>query len=367
MKRFSRSKRSLALMSAVLVILSCALILLLPARLQVYAHSNATQPPLGTAGNFAVLGGSTVTNTGPTVVTGDLGVSPGSAVKGFPPGSVLGTIHAADAVALQAQKDVTTSYVNAAGQPCDVNLTSQDLGGKTLSSGVYCFTSSAQLTGQLTLNGQGNPASVFIFQIGSTLTTASNASVLLINGAQACNIFWQVGSSATVGTNTRFTGNILALTSISFTTGAVSNGALYARNGAVTLDTNTITRSPCTSGITPTSTGTPSGTPTSTGTPSGTPTSTSTGTPSGTPTSTSTGTPSGTPTSTLTGTPSGTPTSTLTGTPSGTPTGTLTGTPTAMPTYPGMPPTGSDPGGSVTFCPSAPIEMQKAAPPSHNP
>ena len=143
MKRFSRSKRSLALTSAVLVLLSCALILSPPARLQVHARPDATQPPLGTAGNFAVLGASTVTNTGPTVVNGDLGVSPGTAVTGFPPGIVIGTIHAADAVALQAQKDAATAYVNAAGQPCDVNLTGQDLGGKTLTSGVYCFSSSA--------------------------------------------------------------------------------------------------------------------------------------------------------------------------------------------------------------------------------
>ena len=215
------------------------------ARFLIPAHAQGTKLPLGTAANFAVLGASTVTNTGPTVVNGDLGVSPGTAVTGFPPGIVNGTIHAADAVALQAQNDVTTAYVDAAGQACDVNLTGQDLGGKTLTPGVYCFSSSAQLTGQLKLNSQENPASVFIFQIGSTLTTASNASVLLINGTQACNIFWQVGSSATVGTNTDFSGNILSLTSITAQTGAVFDGSLYARTGAVTLDTNTITRATC--------------------------------------------------------------------------------------------------------------------------
>lgn len=318
MKRCPRRIWGLALTSVALLL--CVLALVPSAHFQVQAHPEVTKPPLGTAGTFAVLGGSAVTNTGPTVVNGDLGVSPGTAVTGFPPGIVNGTRHVADAVALQGQKDVTGAYVNAAGQPCNVNLTGQDLGGKTLTSGVSCFSSSAHLTGQLTLDGQGNPASVFLFQVGSTLTTASNASVLLINGAQACNIFWQVGSSATVGTTTRFAGNILALTSISFTTGAVSNGGLYARNGAVTLDTNTITRSPCANGITPTPTGTPPGTP------SGTP-------PPGTPTSTP---PTGTP---------GTPTSTPPGIPTGTPTG-----------PPGMPPTGSDPGGSVAFCHSTPIE-----------
>jgi Ice-binding-like len=344
MERFSRLKRSLVLTSAVLLILFCALVLSSVARLQVHAHTDATPPPLGTAGNFAVLGENTVTNTGTTVVTGDLGVSPGTAVTGFPPGSVTGTIHAADAASLQAQKDVAVAYVNAAGQPCGVSLTGQDLGGKTLTSGVYCFTSSAQLTGQLTLDGQENPASVFIFQIGSSLTMASNASVLLTNGAQACNIFWQIGSSATVGTNTHFTGNILALTSISFTAGSVSNGGLYALNGVVTLDTNTITRSPCTSGITPTPTSTPTPTPTRV--------------PTGTPTPTPTSTPTPTPTSTPTRVPTGTPTS----------------TPTRVPTYPGMPRTGSDPAGSVAFCQSAPIESgsnfapgQKGASPLHHP
>ncbi len=203
-------------------------------------------PPLGTAESFAVLGGSTVTNTGPTIVTGDLGVSPGTAVTGFPPGIVIGgTIHAADAVALQAQSDTTTAYNNLAGQACDFNLTGQDLVGMTLVPGVYCFSSSAQLTGTLTLNAQGDPNAVWVFQIGSTLTTASNASVLLINGAQPCNVFWQVGSSATIGTTTTIIGNILALTSINLTTDAKVFGRVLARNGAVTMDSNTVALSAC--------------------------------------------------------------------------------------------------------------------------
>ena len=201
----------------------------------------ATAPPLGVATSFAVLGGSMVTNTGPTIVTGDLGVSPGSAVTGFPPGTVVGgTSHAADAVALQAQADAITAYTNLAGQPCDTNLTSQDLGGLTLTPAVYCFDTSAQLTGILTLDGQGDPGAVFVFQIGSTLTTASISSVLLINGASECNVFWQVGSSATLGTGTAFVGNILALASNTLTTGVTLSGRAIALNGAVTMDTNNI-------------------------------------------------------------------------------------------------------------------------------
>ena len=186
-----------------------------------FASSASAQAPinLGTVNSFAVLGASAVTNTGSSVINGDLGVSPGSAVTGFPPGIVNGTIHAADAVAGQAQSDLTTAYNDAAGRPCQFVLTGQDLGGMTLTHGVYCFTSSAQLTGTLTLDGEGDPNAVFIFQIGSTLTTASASTVNLINGAQSCMVYWQVGSSATLGTTTTFRGNIFALTSNTVTTG----------------------------------------------------------------------------------------------------------------------------------------------------
>ena len=209
------------------------------------AAAAATMPPLGTEQSFAVLGGSTVTNTGSSVITGNLGVSPGTAITGFPPGILTGVMHAADAEALQAQTDTTAAYINLAGQECDSDLTGQDLGGKTLVPGVYCFSSSAQLTGALTLDAGGDPNAVWVFQTGSTLTTASNSSVLLINGANPCNVFWQVGSSATLGTTTSFVGNIFALTSITLDNGASVSGRALARNGAVTLDNNIVTVPVC--------------------------------------------------------------------------------------------------------------------------
>jgi hypothetical protein len=199
----------------------------------------AVAPSLGAADPFAVLGGTTVTNTGPTVVNGDLGVAPGAAVTGFPPGIVNGTIEAATARALSAQSSNTAAFL-ALNQPCDANLTGQNLGGLTLTPGTYCFDTSAQLTGTLTLDGQGSGAAVWVFRVGSTLTTASNSTVSLINGAEACGVFWQIGSSATFGTNTTFRGNVLALTSITMNTGATSRGSMLARNGAVTLDSNVI-------------------------------------------------------------------------------------------------------------------------------
>jgi hypothetical protein len=209
---------------------------------------------LGTADSFAVLGGSTVTNTGPTVITGDLGVSPGTSVTGFPPGTVNGTQHIADAVAGQAQTDLTTAYNTAAAQ-APTGTVSADLGGQTLTPGVYNSATSLGLTGALTLDAQGNANAVFIFQAGSTLTTASASSVNLVNGAQACNVFWQIGSSATLGTASTFRGSILALTSITATTGATVDGRLLARNGATTLDSNTVTRAQCAATPVPDETG----------------------------------------------------------------------------------------------------------------
>jgi hypothetical protein len=207
------------------------------------ASSGFAQISLGTAQNFGVLGGSTVTNTGATTVNGNVGVSPGSSVTGFPPGTISGgAIHSNDAVAMQAQNDLTTAYNNIAATPCTVDLTGQDLGGLTLTPGVYCFSSTAQLTGALVLNALGNANALFLFKIGSALTTASASSVTVINnGGSSCNkVYWQIGSSATIGTGSAFTGDILALSSITLTTGANTNGRLLARNGAVTLDTNQV-------------------------------------------------------------------------------------------------------------------------------
>jgi hypothetical protein len=196
----------------------------------------ATQPRMGTAGNFAVLAGSAITNTGPTVISGGLGLSPGSAVTGFPPGRAT-VQHKTDAVALRAKNALVTAYNDLASWRATRSMTGLDLGGKTLTAGVYTFSSSAKLTGTLTLKGNG----IFIFQMGSTLTTASNARVLLTGGAQACGVYWKVGSSATLGGGTQFKGTVIAMTSITMVTGAtILPGRALARNGAVTLDTNRI-------------------------------------------------------------------------------------------------------------------------------
>lgn len=194
-------------------------------------------------GNFAVLAGTTVTNTGATVIAGDVGLSPGTAVTGFPPGMASG-IHAADGAAAQAQATLTAAYIDAAARPGGA-LVAGDLSGTTLVPGIYKSTSGLGLTGDLMLDAQGNPDAVWIFQISSTLITGSGSRVILINDAKACNVFWQVGSSATLGTNSIFKGNILALTSIALTTGAKLEGRALTRNGAVTLDTNTIAGCVC--------------------------------------------------------------------------------------------------------------------------
>jgi uncharacterized protein with beta-barrel porin domain len=212
--------------------------------------ARAQAPPLGTIPNFAIMAGVGISNTGPSVIAGtaalpgDLGGSTG-AIVGFPPGTVVppGAIHAiGDGPTITAQNDLTTAFNNLSARVTTVNLTGQNLGGLVLIPGVYFFSSSAQLTGTLTLNALGNSNAVFIFNIGSTLTTASASSVALINSAQGGNVFWRVGSSATLGTTTSFTGDILAQASITLNTGAnITCGAAWARTGAVTLDTNTIT------------------------------------------------------------------------------------------------------------------------------
>jgi type VI secretion system secreted protein VgrG len=210
-----------------------------------YAPLASADSILLTAGKFAVLGASAVTNTGPTTITGDLGVSPGSSITGSGSITLHGAVHQTDAVALQAQTDATAAYVGLAAMPVNWNLTGQDLGGLMLTSGVYHFDTSAQLTGTLTLNAEGKKDAFWVFQIGSTLTTASSSVVQVINfgsySGSDYGLFWQVGSSATLGTTTSFEGNILALASITLNTNAtILNGRALAQTGAVTLDTNTI-------------------------------------------------------------------------------------------------------------------------------
>jgi len=219
------------------------------------AQAAAAPVPLGTADSFVVLAGAGITNTGPSTLNGDLGTFPTTTITG--PGSltVTGTNHHGDAVTQGAKTDLVTAYNTAAGEG-PTSPISGDLTGKTLKQGVYNSSSSVGLTGALTLDGAGNPDSVFVFQAGSTLTTGSGSRVNLINGANPCNVIWQVGTSTTLGTGSRFVGTVLSKTSITATTGATVRGRLLARNGAVTLDTNTITKPKC--AVTPTPTPTPS-------------------------------------------------------------------------------------------------------------
>src|ERR1700720_1112778 len=222
---------------------ACAAALIVSGLLATCWSAVAQSVSLGAAENVAILGASTVTNTGATIVTGNLALSPGSSVTGFPPGVVVnGTIHINDALSNQAHLDAITDYnqLFAENKPItNINLTGINLGGLTLTPGVYHFDSSAQLTGTLKLDTGGNPNAPFHFLIGSTLTTASNSMVMFVNGAST-NVFWQVGSSATLGTGTKFIGNIIALQSITLTTGATLDGKALAINGAVTMDSNLI-------------------------------------------------------------------------------------------------------------------------------
>lgn len=267
---------------------------------------------MGSAKSFAVLAGSGITNTGATTLSGTDGANIGSSPTGTFTGdttvTTTGTKYlAADAVTAAAQNDLITAYNDAAGRTSATAIAA-DLGGQTLTQGVYNSASSIGLTGTLTLDGENDPAAVWIFQAGSTLTTASASQVNLINGAQACNVFWQVGSSATFGTNSTFVGHVIALTSITATTGATFQGQLLARNGAVTLDTNTIVNDACAAVVT----ATPTPTETATATPTPTETATVTPTPSetatATPTPTETVAPTETPTASETATPTETPT-----------------------------------------------------------
>lgn len=232
-------------MRSISLLLTLALVFMMAAPV----ISMAAQPTvnLRTTSSFAVLAGSAITNTGPTTINGDAGLSPAAATffTGQASVTMSGTKYLADAVALQAQADLVLAYNDAAGRTTDTTIAAALGGGTTLYPGTYTSGSSIQINGALTLDAQGDPNAVFVFQAGSTLTTANASEIKLINGARYCRVFWQVGSSATLGTGSIFKGHIFAMDSITATTGAQVQGQLLARNGAVTLDTNTITNGIC--------------------------------------------------------------------------------------------------------------------------
>jgi hypothetical protein len=232
-----RKTRSISLLVAVLLVVMMV----------VPATSVAAQPTvnLGTTSNFAILAGERITNTGPTVINGDVGVHPGSAFDGQDEATINGAVHLADDVAAQAKEDLVIAYDDAAGRT-PVTTIPTELGGTTLKAGVYDSESGTfEITNTLTLDAEGDPDAVFIFQMESTLVTMPNSSVNLVNGARFCRVFWQVGSSATLGVNSSFVGHVFALTSIAAQSGAEVQGQLLARNGEVTLDNNTITNGVC--------------------------------------------------------------------------------------------------------------------------
>ena len=203
--------------------------------------SGQTSPVLGDAGDFVILAGSTVASTGATALTGDLGVSPGTAVTGFPPGTLTGTSHMGNTTSASAMEDLTTAYDNVVGRSVATVVVAGNLGGLTLPPGLYKSTSGLEISsGDLTLDAMGNPDAIFIFQIASTLTTTSGRSVILAGNANPRNIYWQVGSSATLGTTSSFQGTIMADQSITLNTGASLDGRALARVGAVTLAGNAV-------------------------------------------------------------------------------------------------------------------------------
>lgn len=216
-------------------------------------------PTLGVAGSYSVIAGSEITNTGPSVLNRSAGVAPGSSISGFPPGLVQGTTHGGDAEAAAAQAAATNAYGQAAGQPASADIGSA-IGGATYVAGVYNASSALGLTGTITLDGQNNLDAVFIFQVGESLTTATDSKVVLINQAQACNVFWQVSESATLGTRTKFQGTLMAGKSVTAVTNTSIVGRLFAQTGAVTLDNNVFTLPECLDEIDDTSSSSSDGT-----------------------------------------------------------------------------------------------------------
>ena len=253
----NRSVRPTRATAAIGVAIALAAMLARPAPV----HGATATIGLGAAGSFAVLAGTGITNTGPTVVNGDIGTFPTPSETGFGSLTLNGSNHVADAVSQQAKVDLTTAYNQAAGSG-PATAVATELGGTTLTPGVYKSPTLA-ITGTLTLNTLGDPSAVFVFQASSTFVTATASSVVVLNGGTACNVFWQVGSSATLGTSSTLIGSVLASTSITATTGATVQGRLLASNGAVTLDTNTITRPACAPSAAPITT-TPSAAPSTT-------------------------------------------------------------------------------------------------------
>jgi hypothetical protein len=237
-----RTRRTRAVLATGMVLM-LAFAVLAPGQLVLAAGTSTVG--LGTSAAFAVLAGTpSITSTGATTIVGNVGIAPAAAVTGFPPGTINGTTHAADAVAVQAKSDLETAYTDAAGRVS--TATHGTLGGLTLVAGVYnAGGATLGLTGTLTLDGQGDPNAVWIFQATSDLVTASSSTVRVINRGQACNVFWQVTSSATLGSGSTFVGTIMALTSVTMANGVTVQGRALARNGEVTLINDSITRSTC--------------------------------------------------------------------------------------------------------------------------
>ena len=243
-RRAKRSRRSWA--TAVAMVALASFLALTLARA---SEAAAVAVPLGSAGSFAILAGAGITNTGPTTVSGDIGTFATTSFTGSASVTQSGTNHAGDVVTQDAKNALVTAYNNAAGQGPTTPIVGLTLGGKTLTRGVYNSGSTIDLTGTVTLDAQGDPDSIFVLQAGSALTTATSSSVALINGARSCNVFWQIGSDATLGVGSTFVGTLLVQNSIVLKTGAVVDGRVLASIGSVTLDTNTISKPGCVASV----------------------------------------------------------------------------------------------------------------------